>query len=137
MTAFEKMLQLYTDADREQLLAVARKSAAKLLPTCKKIDTENDGFAMLSAIILSAIGADGILTLKEKAFICDALDITEETVSNYIKLYDEKMVALADKFADTMDTDTKVETVKLIAAIAASDKTISPRETALLAKILA
>ena len=107
-----------------------------LLPVCKKVDAENDGFMMISSIVLSAIGADGKLTALERKFLGDVMGLSDENISKYIKMYNSKMAELVDHFADSLSADIKADTAMLVISIAACDEKISHEETAFIRKLL-
>lgn len=136
MANLKDILQNYVNADYDVLVAMAQKALTALLPSCKKVDKENDGFLMVSGIILSAVGADGELSQLEKNFICDVLGIKSSTFENFVKLYNDDLALLVDKFADSLDDDVKANTLTLVAAIAACDEKISLEESAFIRKIL-
>ena len=137
MSAFDELMQKYVNEDYDSLLAMAKSSAAKLLPICAKIDEENKGFFMLTVIILAAVGADGKLSAKEGQFLKDMLGMTDEQVDSYTNLYNGKEEELADKFADALDKETKFEVVNLVSCIAACDETIKPDEAKFIYKLIA
>lgn len=136
MATFEELLQHYVNLDYEDLLATARKAIVELLPVCKEVDKDNDGFMMLTSIMLTAIGADGVLTNLERTFLKDALNVDDDTVSKFIKLYDSRMVELVDQFADKISQEVKVNVLTLVLCIASVDEKISREETAILRKLL-
>ncbi|MBQ8894534.1 MAG: TerB family tellurite resistance protein [Clostridia bacterium] len=136
MASFNEMMQKYVDADYETLVAIAKDSIVELLPTCKKVDTEHEGMFMLTSIVLSAIGADGVLTAKEKQFLRDVLGLSDEQISTFIKMYSSKMVDLVDKFADDLSQDIKIQTISLVLSVASVDEKISREETAFIRKLL-
>ncbi len=136
MATFEELLQHYVNLDYEDLLATAKKAIVELLPVCKEVDKDNDGFMMLTSIMLTAIGADGVLTNLERTFLKDALNVDDDTVSKFIKLYDSRMVELVDQFADKISQEVKVNVLTLVLCIASVDEKISREETAILRKLL-
>ena len=136
MASFNEMMQKYVDADYETLVAIAKDSIVELLPTCKKVDTEHEGMFMLTSIVLSAIGADGVLIAKEKQFLRDVLGLSDEQISTFIKMYSSKMVDLVDKFADDLSQDIKIQTISLVLSVASVDEKISREETAFIRKLL-
>ncbi len=136
MATFEELLQHYVNLDYEDLLATAKKAIVELLPVCKEVDKDNNGFMMLTSIMLTAIGADGVLTNLERTFLKDALGVDDDTVSKFIKLYDSRMVELVDQFADKISHEVKVNVLTLVLCIASVDEKISREETAILRKLL-
>lgn len=134
---FNEFLQSFVNKEYDELVFIAKKSIVALQPACAAVDKDNDGFFMMTSIVLSAIGADGTLTQKERALLRDVLNVDDETISKYIKLYDSKMVELVDSFADSLSTDIKSHVMMLVLSIMCSDEKISREETALIKKLLA
>lgn len=137
MATFNELMQKYVNEDYSTLVVMAQKALSNLIPVCKKVDADNDGFMMVSSLILSAIGADGTLTVLERKFLHDVMGLSDESISKYIKMYNSRMADLADHFADNMSTDIKADTAMLIICICACDEKISREETAFIRKLLA
>ena len=137
MATFEEILQNYVNSDYDTLIGLAKQALVDLLPACKAVDAEHDGFLIITSMILSAIGADGVLTGLEKKFLSDVLGQDEATIQKFIGLYSSKMAELVDKFADASSAEIKSKILVLVTAVAAVDEKISHQETALLRKILA
>ena len=136
MPTFNELLQHYVNLDYSELVGIAKKAMVDLLPACKAVDKDHNGMMMLTSIMLTAIGADGVLTDLERTFLRDVMDVDDETVSKFIKLYDSRMVSLVDEFADKLNKDVKVNVMTLVLCIASIDEKISREETALLRKLL-
>ncbi len=134
---FNQMLQDFVNKERDELVYIAKRAMGELLPHCKKVDPDNDGFFMLTAIILTAIGADGTLTVKEREFLREVLEQDDETISRFIKIYDKAMFETVDKFADALGSDVKAHVLMLVMSVASSDETICKEETAFIKRILA
>ena len=132
---FREMLQDYVNADRATLLAIAQKSAAALIPVCKELDKENNGVFLLTQFVIAAMGADGILTIKEKEFIAEALYIDTETVSKFTKLYSPKVFDFVNEAADKLGGDIKRNIVALTLCICACDEEITRTETEFIVKL--
>lgn len=137
MATFNELMQKMVDSDYADLVGFAQEAAARLIPHCKTVDIQYDGFFMLTSLILSAIGADGVLTGLEKKMLTDALGVDEENIQKLISMYDSKMVELADKFVDNMGDDVKADALMLVTAFAAVDEKISREETGLIKKLMA
>lgn len=137
MATIEQMMQDFVNKDYEELVALGSIAVKNLLPVCKKVDEEHDGFMMLSAIVLSAIGADGKLSALEVRFLGDVMGLDEDAVANFIKLYDSRYEELVDQFADALSAEVKADVVMLVMSIAACDEKISREENAFIQKILA
>lgn len=137
MATFNELMQKYVNEDYSTLVLMAQKAMSNLIPVCKEVDPDNDGFMMISSLVLSAIGADGTLTVLERKFLRDVMGLSDENISKYIKMYSSKMADLADHFADNMTTDIKADVAMLIICICACDEKISREETAFIRKLLA
>ena len=136
MASFEEILQNYVNSDYNTLVGLAKQALVDILPACKAVDPEHEGFFVVTSIILAGIGADGVLTGLEKKFLSDVLGQDEATIQKFIGLYSSKMAELVDKFADASTTEIKSKLLVLVTAVAAVDEKISYQETALLRKIL-
>ena len=136
MASFNELMQKYVNADYSTLVSLAKKAMVNLIPVCKKVDTDNDGFMMLTSIVLSAIGADGKLSALEAKFLRDVMGLDDATIDKYIKMYNSKMPALVDHFVDTLGGDIKADTLVLVTCIAACDETISREECAFIRKLM-
>ena len=137
MATFNELMQKYVNEDYSTLVAFSQKALANLIPVCKKVDPDNDGFMMVSSLVLSAIGADGTLTALERKFLGDVLGLSDENISKYIQMYNSRMADLVDHFADSLTTDIKADTAMLIICICACDEKISREQTAFIRKLLA
>lgn len=135
MATFNELMQKYVNEDYETLVSFAKHAMVNLLPACKKVDAEHDGFFMISSLVLSAIGADGVLTSLERKFMRDVMGLSDENISKYIKMYDSRMADLANHFADNMGTELKADAAMLIVSICACDEKISKEETAFIRKL--
>lgn len=137
MATFNELMQKMVNTDYEDLVELAKEAVDRLMPHCKAVDTEYDGFFMLTALILSSIGADGALTGLEKKMLSDTMGLEEDTIQKLISMYDSRMVELADHFADNMGDDVKADALMLVTAFAAVDEKISKEETGLIKKLMA
>lgn len=135
--SFNELMQDFVNTDYSKLVAMAGQAMANLIPVCKQVDPDNDGFMMLSSIVLAAVGADGKLSGMEKQFLCDVMGLDGATVDKYIGMYNANMPELVDRFVDTLGGDIKNNAVMLVCCIAACDETISREETAFIRKLLA
>jgi len=130
MTTFNELMQKYVNTDYPVLLDLAKEAIRRLMPACKQVDPEHGGYYMLSSIILSVIGRDGVLTKLEKKLLIEATDITEAQVSKFLGMYDPRMPELVNHFADNMGSDLKADVIMLVTIFAAVDEKISKEETA-------
>ena len=136
MEQYNKLMQDMVNKDFDELVAIAQNSLVEVLPVCKEIDPDNNGMVMLVAIILSAVAADGKLTVKEKEFLKAALGLSDEAVDNMVKLYNGKEAELVDKFADSISTEIGAHTAIIVSAVAACDETINRDENAFIQRII-
>ncbi len=134
---FNELLQGFVNKERDELVYIAKRAIGELLPTCKKVDPEHEGYYMMTSIVLTAIGADGTLTQKEREFLREVLEQDDETISQFIKIYNKGMFDLVDNFADKLGADIKAHVLMLVLSVVSCDETISREETAFVKKLLA
>ena len=137
MSSFNELMQKYVNTDYEVLVDLAKEAVRRLMPYCKKVDPDHNGNYMLASLILSAIGADGVLTTLESKMLSDVMGLNTEEIKKLIAMFDNRMADLADHFADNMNADTKADTLMLITVLAAVDEKISKEETAFIKKLMA
>ena len=135
MSGFSELMQKYVNTDYPVLLDLAKEAIRRLMPACKQVDPEHNGYYMLSSIILSAVGRDGSLTALEKKLLMEATGIDEAGVSKLLKMYDPKMPDLVNYFCDNMGDDLKADTIMLVTIFAAVDEKICKEETAFIRKL--
>lgn len=135
MATFEELMQKFVNSDYDVLLGLGKEAVSRVLPKCKAVDAENNGFFMLSSIVLSAIAADGYLTALEKKLLNEVLGLDEETTQKFIQMYDSRMVELTDTFCDNLDADTKADVIMLVTIVASVDEKISREETAFIKRL--
>ena len=135
MTSFNELMQKYVNTDYPVLLDLAKEAIRRLMPACRQVDPQHNGYYMLSSIILSAIGRDGVLTGLEKKLLMEAADLDAENVSKLLSMYDPKMPDLVDHFCDNMGDDLKADTIMLVTVFAAVDEKICKEETAFIRKL--
>ena len=134
---FNQMLQDFVNKERDELVYIAKRAMNELMPSCKTVDPQNDGYFMLTSIVLTAIGADGTLTEMERSFLREVLQQDDDTISRFIKIYDKGMYDLVDSFVDNLGTEVKSHALMLVMSIASSDEKICKEETAFIKKLLA
>lgn len=135
MSSFNELMQKYVNTDYPVLLDLAKEAIRRLMPVCKQVDPQHNGYYMLSSIILSAVGRDGSLTALEKKLLVEATGMGEEQVSKFLAMYDPQMPELADHFCDNMGEDTKADTIMLVTVFAAVDEKICKEETEFIRKL--
>lgn len=137
MSSFNELMQKYVNTDYQVLVDLAKEAVRRLMPYCQKVDPDHNGNYMLASLILSAIGADGVLTGLESKMLSDVMGLNTEEIKKLISMFDNRMTDLADHFADNMNEDTKADTLMLITVLAAVDEKISKEETAFIKKLMA
>lgn len=137
MATFNELMQKYVNTDYEVLLSFGKEAVSRVLPVCKQVDPDHNGYYMLTAIILSAIGADGVLSALEKKLLTEMMDLKEALVDAFIRMYDPAMVEVTHKFCDDISEDVKADTIMLVTIIAAVDEKISREETAFIKELFA
>ena len=135
MASFNDILQDMVNKDYKELVAFAKLAIVDIMPECKKIDDKHDGMFMLMSMLLTGIGADGKLSNLERDFLIDVTGLNNSQISEFIKLYDSRMVALTDTFVDGLTGKAQAAALTLIIAICAIDETIKREETALIRKL--
>jgi len=135
MTTFNELMQKYVNTDYEVLVDLAKQAVERVMPACRQVDPEHNGNYMLASMILSAIGADGVLSALEKKMICEVMNLNDSEIQKLIGMYDKKMLDLVNHFADNMGEDLKADTIMLITTIAAVDEKIAKEETAFIRKL--
>ncbi len=135
MTSFNELMQKYVNTDYEVLADLAKEAVKRLMPACKQVDPQNDGNFMLMSFILSAVGADGVLTALEKQLLRDVMGLDDAGIQKLISMYDSKMPELVDYFADNMGDDLKADAIMLVTVFASVDEKICKEETAFIRKL--
>ncbi|MBQ6947238.1 MAG: TerB family tellurite resistance protein [Clostridia bacterium] len=136
MNAYKNMLVSFQKADYNTLLSTARTAAQSLRNHCRNHALPCQAEELISAVLLSGVGADGKLSSKEKQFVAEVLQIEPKKVTALIAAYSEDFVTYVDHVADNGTAETKGAILTLIAALAAVDQNISAGENELIRKIL-
>ena len=137
MSTFNEMMQKWVNTDYDTLVALAKEAVVRVMPACKRVDPKYNGNYMLTALLLSAVGADGVFSGLENKMLQDVMGLDEEDVKKLISMYDRRMADLADNFADNMSGDTKADVIMLVSAFASVDERINAEETAFIKKLFA
>ena len=135
MSTFNELMQKYVNTDYPVLVDLAKEAVKRLIPVCQKVDPQHGGNYMLTSLVLSAIGADGVLTALERNMLRDVLGVEDAAVQKLLNMYDPKMPDLVNYFADNMGEDVKADTIMLITVFASVDEKISKEETAFIRKL--
>ena len=137
MTKFEELLQQYVNKDYDELLSIAKGAVNRLLPLCRKhITAPNGDKIMVMWTVLAAYGADGVLTATERRFVCDLLEIDNESLDTLSKKYSSIVSDSVNSLADNTERDIKDAVLTLILAVSACDEKISRQETEFIRRIL-
>ena len=136
MSKFNELMQSLVDLSYEGLMTMAKDSLKKVLPACKEMHPEDNGFIVFFTLLLAAIGADSKLTAKETEFVSELTGFSAEQIDKMTDLYDGDEEDLVNKFHDVMDSDTGAAIFQLVACICACDETITREESAYLKKLI-
>lgn len=134
---FNALMQKFVNKDYSELLALAKEAMVRVMPACKVVDEEHEGMAMLTAILLSAVAADGKLTGLEAKFLCELTGLDANGVDKLTDLYTGQMVNATDILADNCPAELKADILMLITCLAACDETISRDENAFIRQVMA
>ena len=137
MATFNELMQKYVNTDYPVLLDLAKEAIRRLTPVCKQVDPQHNGYYMLSSIILSAVGQDGVLTALEKKLLMESTGISDAEVSKFLAMYNPQMPELVNHFCDNMGDDIKADAIMLVPVFAAVDEKISKEETEFIKKLFA
>ena len=138
--AIEEILQKIVNLDRASLVKLAEISINDIMKSAyinEIASTDENKVTVIIAAIIAGIGADGVLSVKEKSFVAEIFGVSEETVSQLAHQYSQKTADLVDGIADNAEVETKAAIVQLVATVAACDETIVASETAFIKKLLA
>ena len=135
MGRFSELMQKYVNTDYNTLVGLAREAVHRLSPHCALVDPDHGGNFMLASLVLSAIGADRVLTELEKRMLKDVLGLDNAGVQQLIGMYNDQMEYLVNHFADNMGETIKSDVIILISSFAAVDERICKEETDFLRKV--
>ena len=136
MSDLKKTFEQYTALPRAALLKTAGKNANIALTHLKKVKAGSE-HELLSAVIATALGADGQLSEGEMDFIGELFSEPKEKLSVLTSRFEsEKMRDVIDRMIDGMKTEGKRAICTLCLCILASDHRISPEENAFLLRLM-
>lgn len=135
MGSFNELMQKYVNTDYDTLVSFAMEAVNRLLPACKKVDPDHNGYYMLTSLILSAIAVDGKLSPLESKMLSEVCNLDNAGIQKMIGMYKSDMVGLANYFADNMGEDAKADAIMLITTFAAIDEKICKEETAFIRRL--
>ena len=134
---FKSLMQEMVNKDYNELVAFGKEAMSRVLPVCKAVDEEHEGMAVLTAILLSAVAADGKLTGLEAKYLSDLTGLDAAGVDKLTDMYTSNMVNVTNVLADNCPTELKANILMLITCLAACDETISHEENAFIRYIMA
>lgn len=137
MESWNEIMQRLVNEDYDTLLGMARGTLNDLIPVFKKIDTENDGAALMYFTLSSAVAADGKLTVIENKFLGDLLNLSTESNIRMLESHDSKIDDLVDKLVDSLPDHERTLLILLVATLAACDESITRDENAFLKRLMA
>ncbi len=132
----DNIFRLYLEKGYGELLGIAKESLVKLLPACRTADKENDGYLILTALVLASVGIDGRLTKAERAFLSELMGLDVSRVEEYAKMYTGKEADTVDKLADALTNEYKASAISFVLAVAACDGDISVKESDFIKKLI-
>ncbi len=138
---FRSTLQGIVNLSTEDKLKLAITSYTELLPELKKLDSKNNGIALVLAIIGSTVGADGKISSQEAAFIlalfkAHGVELTTEDVKKLVINHSgDNWRDLVTKVCSVMPSDKQARLIAFVAAICAIDDRISKEEVSFLADL--
>ena len=134
---YNTLLQTFVNKPYDELVTLAKQAVVNVLPACKMVDEENNGIGMLTAILLSAVAADGKLTRLEAQFLSEITGLDAAGIDKLTDMYSSKMVDLTDLLADKGGNELKAHICMLIVCLAACDESITREENAFIRQIMA
>ena len=136
MSTFNDVLQKWVNTDYKILVSLAKEAIVRLTPACKQVDPKNGGYTMLSAIILSAVCADGTVSTMEQTMLKEILNLDDNKMRQFIKSYDQQYPGLTEYFCQNMGSHLQADTIMLVTTLCAVDEKISSEETKLIKKLM-
>lgn len=133
MDEINKIFQYYVNLEKKDLLSIIAKAMEEIMPRCRAIDREHNGYICLAMMISSAFGADGKLTSEETEFLA-SLGINVEIIKSLLAA--DNLFDVIDTMIDCMDADMKSYAVSFMVALCALDGRIAPEENAFLRKLI-
>lgn len=125
-------LQDFLNKDYAELVSLGKVAFEEIAPVARVIDKEHDGYAMIAAIVLSAVGTDGALAPLEARFLMDVMGMDEDEVADMLMLRIPDVHATVKKLYDSFSDDFKGALMLFIVCIFAVDETITEEEIAYL-----
>ncbi len=136
MHDIDNIFSLYLKKSYLELLGIAKESLVKLLPVFRAADKENDGYLMMTALVLASVGIDGQLTKAEELFLSELMGLDESHVAEYVKMYTGKEADAVDRLSDALTNEYKASAISFVLAVAACDGDINIKESDFIKKII-
>lgn len=132
-----EILQDFVNKDYNELLSIAKRASADILPYCEKWDKTDEGAFLLLNILIASVNADGKISDLECKFIAELTGSTQETVRAVgVEILPELAENFVDLFVDSLELKEKSIAFTLIAAILACDKRIIVEENRFIRRIV-
>lgn len=136
MLTFNDVLQLYSGFDYDKLLSIAKKSAEKFLPACRKVEKCPYGDLIFTFILFSVFKVDFYLYDNESKFITDIADlIGAELVHLPPEVTENDFRKGIGRFVKTLPSETGTEVLLFCICAASVCGSISPLKRILLMDI--
>ncbi len=138
MSQFRDLMQKYVNLEYNDLLAIGKRALGEAYPALKNLlpDQKDSVVYVVLTILLGAVGADGTLSVKERQFMKDLLDLTDDAIDNFIKLYTGKEEETVRSIVKLVDADTKINVITIVTCIVACDETITADELSFVESLL-
>ncbi len=142
MANFSDLLQDYVNKSYDELVSLAKASAAAFSDDLQSIFPDGtDSAQALMVVVSSCIGVDGKFSTLEYKFLCDILGIGDKF--NYEELkgviqdhYGPESIALTDSLADVLSNEKKAALICFCLCFLAVDETIDRNEVAFVVKLV-
>lgn len=132
------VLTNYKKLEYSELQKRARDDYALLLPVFSSLAGDQSGKRCVIIFVGAALAADGVLSLPERAFLCELLNITDEEAERFMKKHmGEKAASLADRIFDICSPQMKEVLLDFCLCFLAVDKDIPPEEISFITRLLA
>lgn len=139
MASFQEILQEYVNLSYEDLLSLAKKNFAKIMPCFNSIAKDGNGGSVCVAFISACLAADGELSSLEIRFVNDVTNsqLTREELFNITQEFiDGGAFALSDAVYDACPAEVRGDLLSFCLCFCAVDETISANEVAFIKRLL-
>lgn len=139
MASFQEILQKYVNLDYEELVTLAKKNLAKVMPYFNSIAKDRKGVLICITFISACLAADGELSSLEIRFVNDVTNsqLTREELFNIAqKFINGGAFDLADEVYDACPAEVRNDLLSFCLCFCAVDETISANEVAFIKRLL-